>query len=123
MVGSAVLRSAIVDGRSRKGRRCGLCNPTGENRRGEKRRGDGGARCFLKGAAAWSIWGGGPGCARWRWRGGVRSEFKQIQFKFKSSQNLIDPKGTISGSKNLKQNMLVNDVKKGITFSIETSSC
>jgi hypothetical protein len=54
---------------------------------------------------------------------GVRSEFKQIQFKFKSSQNLIDPKGTISGSKNLKQNIFVNDVKKGITFSIGTSSC
>jgi hypothetical protein len=53
-----------------EGRRCGSCKPSGENRRAEKKRGDGGARRFLKGGSVEQRRGADPGCARWRWRGG-----------------------------------------------------
>jgi hypothetical protein len=49
-------------------------------------------------------------------------KFKRIQFIFKSSQTLTGPKGTFPGSKILKQNMVVMDLKKETIFYIGTSS-
>jgi hypothetical protein len=54
--------------------------------------------------------------------GGLKFDSNSNSNKFKLFQVLTDPKGTSPSSKKLKENMVVNDLKKEITFSIGTSS-
>jgi hypothetical protein len=50
----------------------------------------------------------------------IRNQFKRIQIQFKLLQTLTDPKRTFPNSKFLKQNMVVDVLKKGTIFSIGT---
>jgi hypothetical protein len=51
----------------------------------------------------------------------LNSNSNRFQINFKSFQTLADPKKTFLSSKNLKQNMVMNVLKKETTFSIGTS--
>jgi hypothetical protein len=76
---------------------------------------------------AGEVCGEASGWAQGHWAGRrwFYSDSNQVQTNSNSIQfvsNLTDPKRTFSNSKNLKQNIVVNVLNKGTTFSIGISS-